>query len=102
MTHFARIVLVGELTESPRTIGQTQDKKPIVRFLVKVEKPSKTDYYPTTAWRGLAEACLENLRKGDTVKVEGDARTSAYDKDGTKCRGIEISADDVIFLNYKE
>ena len=102
MTHTATILLIGELCESPRRIGDTKDKKPIVRFLVRCMKTNKTDYYPVTAWRGLAENCLEQLHKGDLVEVKGDARTSSYTKDGIKCHGIEISADDVTFLGGNE
>ena len=53
-----------------------------------------TEWHNIVLWRGLAEVAEKLLKKGMQVYVEGRLRTRSWeDKDGTKKRATEITAD---------
>ena len=113
MNSHAKGVLKELLDENPRLIGivgiLTSDPKmknntaPMVQFGLLATRGQNADFFQVTTWRSLARGCFSQLKKGDTVKVVGEPRSSTYtQKDGTKTHGYEIVADDVEFVKAKE
>lgn len=53
--------------------------------------PERTEWHNLVAWRKLAQAVEERVRKGDKLYVEGELRTREYDgQDGIKRRITEV------------
>lgn len=56
----------------------------------------RTEWHSVVVWGARAEALGKLLEKGSTVYVEGEIRTSSYEKDGDKRYKTEIHADKVL------
>ena len=54
-----------------------------------------TTWWRVTAFRQLAEGCVEALTKGDKVIVVGTIKESSWDKDGVKQTRLEVTADSI-------
>jgi single-strand DNA-binding protein len=48
-----------------------------------------------TAFRALAEGCIESLTKGDKIIVVGTIKESSWEKDGAKQTRLEVTADSI-------
>ena len=68
-----------------------------------VKEQTHTEYHNVVVWGAQAEACVNNLKQGRQVYVEGKLRTRTYDKaiNGTtiKMPITEIMATRVLFLD---
>jgi single-strand DNA-binding protein len=56
----------------------------------------RTEWHSVVVWGARAEALGKLLEKGSTVYVEGELRTSSYEKDGEKRYKTEVHADKVL------
>lgn len=65
------------------------------------EKKEKTTWHNVEVWRGLAEACANNLSKGSLIYVRGPHLNEQWEKDGAKKYRSFIRADKVKFLPSK-
>lgn len=63
-------------------------------------RQERTEWHRVTLFGKRAEALAKFLVKGDRIFVEGELRTSSYEKDGEKRYSTEIVASNVI-LNGK-
>ena len=54
-----------------------------------------TSWWQVTAFGRAAEACAEQLRKGDLVIVMGKVKQREWEKDGVKRVTAEVTADEV-------
>ena len=52
-----------------------------------------TTWWKVTAFRMLAEGCVDKLTKGDKVIVVGTIKESSWEKDGVKQTRMEVVAD---------
>lgn len=104
-----KIIVTGNLTKDP-DYGETSGGVSFCKFSVAVnrsytnsEGERQTDFFPVTAWRGLADNCGKYLKKGSKVLVSGSLQNRSYeDKDGNKRTVSEIVANDVEFLTPKQ
>ena len=63
----------------------------------------QTDFFNCTAWRGLAEAIVKYVRKGDRIAIVGELQNRSYeDKAGVKRTVTEILVQEVEFLGNKQ
>lgn len=63
----------------------------------------KPNYFDVTVWGAQGENCAEYLAKGRPVAVEGRLEWREWeDQSGNKRQGVEIVANSVQFLGYKE
>ena len=90
----------GRLTKDPN-VKYTQNGKAVCNFTVAVDdgwgEQKKTYFIHVTCWEKLAEACGNNLVKGQKVTVSGKLTQRAYEKDGEKKNIIEVVAREVDF-----
>ena len=100
-------VIIGNITRD-LDLRTTNSGTPYVKFTVAVTRrfsnqqtgERQTDFIPVTAWRQLAELCARYLRKGSKCCVMGPIHSSSYEaSDGQKRTSIEITANDVEFLD---
>lgn len=71
------VIIVGEVSKAP-VLRVKPSGLPKTEFTVEVERPSSpssekrmTDMFLVDTWDGLAEECINGLRKGDRVAVIG-------------------------------
>lgn len=68
----------------------------------KNESRDITEWHNVTLWRGLAEIVDRYVHKGTQLYIEGKLRTREYEKNGVKCFGTEIIADELKLLGKRE
>ena len=95
--------LIGNLTRDPemRQVQTRQGMRSVCNFNVAVNKRNKeASFFRITVWDKLAESCMQYLRKGSKVMVEGvEAHAHAYQDNGGKVNAsMDITAVAVEFL----
>ena len=97
MNHF---VGIGRLTRDPN-VKYTQSGKAVCRFTLAIDdgwgEKKKTYFIPVTCWEKLAEACGNNLVKGQKVAIMGTLTQRTYEQNGEKKSVIEVVAREVDF-----
>ena len=100
-----RANITGNLTDDP-VERYTTSGKCVVNLKVAVNRGTNrngddqgADFIPVTVWDKAAEACAKYLKKGSKVAVEGNIKTSTYEKDGQRRYKTEINAQQVLFLS---
>jgi single-strand DNA-binding protein len=106
-----RVELIGHLGADPEA-RFTQGGTPVANFRVATnhvyktsegEERTETEWTPIVAWRGLAEACNNHLRKGSRVFVAGRLKTRSWqDEAGQTHYRTEVQAEQVIFLDNRQ
>lgn len=100
------VVLIGHLGKDPE-LSYTPTGNAVATFSLavnrkkKIEGQPEADFFMIQTWRGLAEACANNLKKGSQVAVNGILRNENYEKDGRKVYVTKIIAEEVQFLSSK-
>ena len=100
-----KVFLLGRLVRDPE-IRTTQSGKMVTSFTLAVDRhgggKDNTDFISIVTWEKLAEACGNNLFKGQRAMVEGRLQIRSFDgKDGAKRWVTEIIAQAVEFLDRK-
>lgn len=101
-----KVFLSGYLIRDPE-IRYTPSGKAVANTAVAVNRRTKnaeTGYYDSdifrlVAWEKTAEFCGRYLTKGSKVLVEGQLRTSSYEKNGEKRYSTEIWIDNIEFAD---
>ena len=91
---------IGRLVRDPE-VRYTQSGKAVCRFTLAIDdgwgEKKKTYFIPVTCWEKLAEACGNNLVKGQKVAVMGTLTQRTYEQNGEKKSVIEVVAREVDF-----
>lgn len=104
-TNINRVVLTGRITRDPEHSANRCRLRLAVNGRVKdpgtgayVDRPH---YFDVIAWDALAATCVQYLRRGRAVAIDGRLSWSEYESsDGTGTRQrVEIVADRVQFLD---
>jgi single-strand DNA-binding protein len=105
-----KVIIVGNLVMDPE-LRYTSSGVPVVNFKIASNKKykdnfgiSKEDvcYVGVVAWQDLAQSCMEYLRKGSAVLVEGELRSRMKEnEDGSKRNYVDIKAFHVQFLDRR-
>lgn len=99
-----KVILLGRLTQDPE-VRYTQSGKAVASFSLAVnrfggQEQNSADFIPIVAWERLAEACGNNIIKGQKVLVEGRMQVRSYEtNDGQKRRITEVIAQTMEFLD---
>ena len=90
----------GRLTKDP-AVKYTQNGKAVCNFTLAIDdgwgEKKKTYFIPVTCWEKLAEACGNNLVKGQKVAVMGTLTQRTYEQNGEKRYAYEVVAREVEF-----
>ncbi len=102
------ILIAGNLTKDP-TIRRTASGMTVANFCIasnrKYRDPNNqwvedVCYVGVVAWSKLAESCMERLRKGSAVLVDGELQSKTLHNDSGQSRTVvEIKAHRIQFLN---
>jgi len=101
---YNKVTLIGRLGKDPE-LRHTQSGKAVCDFSIAVDGGVKdsTEWVDIVAWEKTAENCVNYIKKGSTVAIEGRLQTRAWDdKDSNKRRKTEVVANRVIFLDKKQ
>ncbi len=100
-----QVHLIGYLGADPELrmtqMGQAMLKLRLATTQVWFDKDQKknerTEWHRVTLWGRRAEALAKALCKGSRVYVDGEIRTSTYEKEGKKHYSTEITANNILF-----
>lgn len=103
-----RIILIGNLTKDPE-LSETSSGISVCKFSLAVrraranaEGSHETDFFPCTAWRGLAETICRYVRKGDKLGVVGEVQFREYtDNQGVKKTSTNVILQEIDFCGGK-
>lgn len=102
MASVNKVILVGRLGRDPEKSG------PAVKFSVATSEKWKdkqgvaqerTEWSNIVVWGKLADICIQYLKKGSEVYVEGKLQTDKYEKDGVTRYSTSVVANAVQFLS---
>ena len=104
MQNIANVIMDGNLTADPE-LRKTPTDKTVANFRVAAnhewggKNGNKTvSYFPVECWEKLAENCVQYLRKGHGVTVQGELREDRWtDTEGKNHSKIKILARSVRF-----
>lgn len=105
-----KAMIIGNLTRDPETRttpqGQTVANFSVATNLVwndaNGQRQEKAEFHNIVVWRKLAEICVQYLRKGSKVYIEGRLQTRDWvGQDGNKRYTTEIIAENMIMLDSK-
>ncbi|MHC4647804.1 MAG: single-stranded DNA-binding protein [Planctomycetota bacterium] len=105
-----KVFLLGNLGTDPE-LRETSTGKSVCNFRMatnsthgKAEyRRDKTEWHHVVVWGILAEMCVEYLKKGSKVHLEGHLQTRDWeDSRGHDRRTTEIVADKIVFVDRKE
>jgi len=110
MPELNSVMIAGNLTKDP-VIRQTRNGTPVANFSIASNRKFRDGdnnwqedvcYVGVVAWNRLAESCVDKLRKGSAVLVEGELQSRTWTMDDGSTRStVEIKARRIQFLNKR-
>lgn len=109
MSDLNKAFILGRLGMDPE-MSYTPAGDPVARFSVATSKKWKsksgemaesTEWHNCVAWNKLAEIAAQYLKKGSQIHIEGELKTSTWEKDGIKRYKTEIIVKEFIMLGGK-
>ncbi len=110
MPELNSVMIAGNLTKDP-VIRQTRNGTPVANFSIASNRKFRDGdnqwqedvcYVGIVAWNRLAESCVDKLRKGSAVLVEGELQSRTWHtEDGATRSTVEIKARRIQFLNKR-
>ena len=98
---------IGRLVRDPE-LNYTSNGTPVCNFTLACERPYKNgegerdvDFIKVVTWRKSAENNAQHLEKGLLVGAQGRIQIRKTENDGRTYRNIELHADNVKYLEYK-
>ena len=104
-----RVTILGNLGADPE-LKMTQGGQAVLRLRVATttsyldrnnQRQERTEWHSVSVWGKRGEALSKILGKGERIYVEGEIRTSTYEKDGEKRYRTEINASNVILCGSR-
>ena len=111
MLSLNKVMLIGRVGKTPTlstTSGNIHYTKLSIATTNKYKNKETGEYDSTwhyiTAWRILAELCVDRLKTGSLVYIEGELSKITYTKEGETKPTIltQITANEVVFLEKKD
>jgi single-strand DNA-binding protein len=111
LPYLNKVMMVGNIIRDPE-LRFTTSNIPVANFRIAANRRyrdgngiMKDDvcYIGVVAWQDLAEQCVEHLKKGCTVLVEGELKSrSRNENDGTRRSFVEIRAQQIQILSHRD
>ncbi|SYZ74592.1 Single-stranded DNA-binding protein (modular protein) [Candidatus Zixiibacteriota bacterium] len=111
LPYLNKVMMVGNIIRDPE-LRYTTSNIPVANFRIAANRRyrdgngvMKDDvcYIGVVAWQSLAEQCVEYLKKGCTVLIEGELKSrSRNENDGTRRSFVEIRAQQIQILNHRD
>lgn len=93
----SKAVLAGKVVKDPEKRSTTNGTT-VTTFSIDVKTPRSDgpNYIRVITWRKLADECAENIKKGQTVVVDGTLQTNTFkDSAGKDKKVVELEANAV-------
>ncbi len=110
MRGFNKVIIAGNVTQDPE-LRTTPSGQSVTSFSVATNRryrdasgeiQESTEFHNVVAWGKLAELCVQLLKKGSGVLIEGRLQTRSWEgQDGVKRQTTEIIAENMIALTPK-
>lgn len=111
MPEVNNVLIAGNLTKDP-VVRKTTNGIPVINFCLASNRKYRDAnnqwaedvcYVGVVAWSKLAESCMDKLRKGSAVLVDGELQSRTWHtEDGSTRTVVEIKAHRIQFLNKQE
>jgi single-strand DNA-binding protein len=111
MPEVNHVLIAGNLTKDP-VIRKTSNGISVINFCLASNHKYRDAnnqwaedvcYVGVVAWSKLAESCMDKLRKGSAVLVDGELQSRTWHaEDGSTRTVVEIKAHRIQFLNKQE
>ncbi len=105
--NFNKVILGGRLTADPE-LKTTPSGVSVTTFPIAVNRKSNRDgesvpdFFSVTAWRNTAEFVTRFFRRGSHICVVGSIQARSWtDKNGVKHAGVDVIADEAMFVDSK-
>lgn len=105
-----KVILVGNLGRDPET-RYTQGGSAVTEFSIATsetwndkqtgERQERTEWHNVVCFARLAEVAGEYLKKGSKVYIEGQLRTSSWERDGEKRYRTQVMARELQMLDSR-
>ena len=101
---YHKTVFVGRLGSDPK-ISQVKETE-VTEFSVavneKINKKDVTTWYEVSVWGKMAPVCMQYLKRGSQVLIEGKPGLNVYlAKDGTAKGNLTLNVREITFLDSK-
>ncbi|MBI4811400.1 MAG: single-stranded DNA-binding protein [Ignavibacteriales bacterium] len=110
MPEINSVIVAGNLTRDP-IFRQTTNGTPVVNFSIASNRKyrdannlwqEEVCYVGVVAWNKLADSCMNRLKKGSAVLIDGELQSHIFKNDDGMSRNIvEIKARRIQFLNKR-
>jgi single-strand DNA-binding protein len=110
MRNINKVILVGNVCRDPQ-MKEVGEGQPVTTFGIATsrvfttkagEKKAITEFHSIVTWGPLAQRCVETLKKGKLVYIEGYLKTHAFETpDGKKNFRTEVVGYNMIILSKK-
>ena len=105
--NFAQLTLIGNVGRDP-DLSYIPDGVAVTRFSLAVNQKEgkdgseKTIWFACTAFRGLADAIVAHVNKGDPLFVQGEFHPRGYtDRDGIQRTSLDVLVEKFQLLGSK-
>ncbi|HHH10561.1 MAG TPA: single-stranded DNA-binding protein [Sorangium sp.] len=102
-----KVILLGNIGNDPelRPAGETMLLRMRVATISRYRNrqdvwQQRTEWHTVVVWGQRAEALSRQLSRGDRVFIEGDLRTSSYEKDGIRRYATDVRAREVQLISH--
>lgn len=89
---------IGNLTKEPE-IRYTNNNLKVATITIAINRKEEADFIDCVVFDKKADIIEQYLHKGNKVAVEGRLQTNMYEKDGKKYKSMNISINNIEFLN---
>jgi len=110
MPELNTVMIAGNLTKDP-VFRQTTNRTPVVNFSIASNRKyrdannqwqEEVCYVGVVAWNKLADSCINRLKKGSAVLIDGELQSHSFKtEDGFTRSIVEIKARRIQFLNKR-
>lgn len=97
-------ILLGRLTSDPE-LKFTQNDVKYTRFTVAINRgkeDQKTDFIDCVAWNNTAEFICKYFKKGQLIAIDGEIKTSVYEKDGENRKQVNVRVKSASFAGFNK
>lgn len=95
---------MGRLTSNPE-LKITQNDVKYTRFTVAINRGKeneKTDFIDCVAWNNTAEFICKYFKKGQLIAIDGEIKTSVYEKDGENRKQVNVRVKSASFAGFNK
>lgn len=109
MEQINNVILEGNLTRDPYKVELGGSARLVKFDIANNRRYQSADgkmkdevlYLTIQSWNGMADACLEKLRKGMNVRIVGTLKQNRWEKNGEKRTSFELSANHIEYGEAK-